>query len=114
MKTKGLLLFLFICFIVLLVPSNVLATDSEIFTDDDGSIYELFDDNTATITFIDSGYSTVPSSVIANGKTYSITKIGKDALNGITQEQELSIFLNNAPILEQGISFDKISAIYHN
>ena len=53
MKTKGLLLFLFICFIVLLVPSNVLATDSEIFTDDDGSIYALFDDNTATITFID-------------------------------------------------------------
>ena len=53
MKTKGLLLFLFICFIVLLVPSTVLATDSEIFTDDDGSIYELFDDNTATITFID-------------------------------------------------------------
>lgn len=123
MKIKKLL-FIIMCLALLLLPSTVLAANKvEDYTDFNGNEYELFDDNTARMTKIAIGTeenygkgSSIHGEVNGSDeKTYKVTSISADALDHITEKQDLYVHPTTAPKLETTNPeefFKNINAIY--
>lgn len=126
MKTKTFLILFFICILMVVLPNTVLAANSlGTKTDYNGTVYELFDDKTAKIISIPEGTMSMVTNTLSttidsvfmddNGEQYTVTSIDAEALNNITEKQDLILYSTTAPKLETQDSdkfFANINAIY--
>jgi len=125
MKIKSLLILIIMCVAILLLPSTVLAANKiDISPEfDDGNVYEFYDDNTARVTKIgkgNAGISGIASSISSSvrgtdGKDYQVTSISANALDDITEKQDLYLHPIVAPTLEatdKAEFFKNINVIY--
>lgn len=124
MKIKSLL-FMIMCVAILLLPSTVLAANKLDISPEfnDGNIYEFYDDNTVRVIKIGKGNneisgiaSNIPGGIIgSDGEEYKITRIRANALDDITEKQDLYVHATKAPKLETTNPkefFKNINAIY--
>jgi len=124
MRIKSLL-FMIMCVAILLLPNTVLAANKlDIIPEfNDENIYEFYDDNTVRVTKIGKGNnaisgiaSSIPGGINgSDGEEYKITSISANALDDITEKQDLYVHATKAPKLETTNPeefFKNINAIY--
>lgn len=105
MKTKIISIVLLTFLISIIVPNVIFAAFENVAElDYYGTKYQLFDDGTAKAIDIKSdvlnGYTQIGQYVQYNGEDYELTSISSNALDGITVKQDLHIWADNAPELE--------------
>ena len=98
MKIKSLLLFFLVCLITLLIPNCVQATTG---VDGYGNEYEILDDSTVKLTYVKPNqqtcsidgkkYSSIVLGPEIDGKNYTLISISANALDGITDTQDLYV-----------------------
>lgn len=115
MKNKILSLIVILA-IFCLLPITTLGFENVDVFEDFNVKYQLFNDGTAKVIYVpknsNSDAANISEFINYNEERYIVTSIDKDAFKDITTKQDLYIWSENAPKLEDGISFENINIIY--